>query len=415
MQKIKDLYDIYSVQVRGSQNPADKSFEILLELDIKLYLPEEDNSFYDASGFNHMKEAKFFKKNFSEMLNECYFGGMLPEISKKFVLESDEPREAMGFSHHCTAKAFLTKDEFQAFDENYDISLTERYDIVYAEDEKTARKDETISNLKMAKQLVHLARELIAVPVGTFDDYNKFNNQYKKDFGVDADSGIWELFKTESERDNFLKQRKNKHPNWSQVISKETLKKLLEEGWFTICSAGLSSEENKILSEKCSVGRENLDLSGYEKEKDSLVKSRLEELRNFLDSLNCPYYEVIGQFFDREAKKQLSELSFIIDLSDIGKNSESDAKSLMDKIISFCGNEMNQTAVIEGIKGIGAYVFCKDKSNMKKQNIVYDIKQIGGEEGGRSTVLNNEKDYSKSKSWKDEYPWSDSPNKTPWR
>lgn len=97
------------------------------------------------------------------------------------------------------------------------------------------------------------------------------------------------------------------------------------------------------------------------------------------------------------------------------KNSESDAKSLMDKIISFCGNEMNQTAVIEGIKGIGAYVFCKDKSNMKKQDIVYDIKKIGGEEGGRSTVLNNEKDYSKSKSWKDEYPWSDSPNKTPWR
>lgn len=260
-------------------------------------------------------------------------------------------------------------------------------------------------NIKIAKQLIGLAKELVAVPTATFDEFDEFNEKYKKDFGNDADSSIWDLFNTEEQKKNFLETKKQKHPNLSEFLDKSTLKKILDSGYFTICSAGISSAENQELKAKHTDADGDFDKTQYEQEKNGLVKSRLDTLCNFLDGLNVKYSEVLGQFYDEESEEELAELSYLVDLSNVGENDETKAKSLLKQISTFCGNNMNQTAVIEGIRGVHAYVYCGDRSNR--------ISQGEGEMGyGRSTVRHDEQSRS---DWSDDYNWDDNGlNKKDW-
>ena len=266
-------------------------------------------------------------------------------------------------------------------------------------------------NILIAKQLVRLAKELVAVPTGTEEYFQDFSKEYEKNYGRPADSSIWDLFKTQKEVDDFLKSKKQSHPRLSEVLSVDVIKKLLDKGYFVICSAGLSAEEYNALSAKHTDENGKLDRDGYEKEKNALVKGRLEELRRFIDTLDCPYYEVIGQFYDSEIEKELPELSFIIDLTDVGENSDVEAKNLMKKISSFCGNEMNQTSVIEGIGSQSAYVYCKGRSNLLSRGRTDKNNDLSY---GRSTVRNDKDDPKSMYSWSDDYDWESEPNKKDW-
>ena len=255
------------------------------------------------------------------------------------------------------------------------------------------------NNIKIAKQLIALAKELIAVPTATFNDFNQFNNDYKNTHGKNVDSSIWDLFTTQAQVDAFLKAKSQAHPNLSEFIDKGTLEKILKKGYFTICSAGISSAEYSALLKKYTNDDGVLDEQGFEKEKNSLVKSRLDEFCKFLDSLDVKYYEVLGQFYDEGSKTELAELSYIVDLTNIGENSDAEAKQIMKKISNYCGNNMNQTAVIEGIKGLGAYVFCGDRSHLPKRG--------EGDMGyGRSTVRHDQRNRT---DWSDDYGFGDEP------
>ena len=256
------------------------------------------------------------------------------------------------------------------------------------------------SNVRVARQLVRLAKELVAVPTGTLDEFNEFNDGYKKTFGKNADSSIWDLFKTEEEKNRFLAQKSARHPNLTEFISKASLKSILDSGYFTICSAGISSDEYAGLKAKYGSNQ-----AGFDAEKNTLVKSRLDELCNYLDGLNVKYCEVLGQFYDEESGDELAELSYLVDLTDIGRNSDAEAKRIMRQISSFCGNNMNQTAVIDGIRGAGAYVYCGGRT--------YRPKDGYGETGyGRSTVRHDQKSRT---DWADNYDWDADPLSPEWQ
>lgn len=254
-------------------------------------------------------------------------------------------------------------------------------------------------NVRIAKKLIRIAKELVAVPSDTYDGFAEFNQSYQQKYGKPADSSIWDLFNTEEEKEAFLKAKSQAHPNLSEFMDKKTLRKILDEGYFTICSVGISTDEHIALTKKYTDANGDFDSDGYESEKKSLVQSRRDELCKFLDGLNVKYCEVLGQFYDEESKKELAELSYLVDLTSIGKNNDEQAKEILRKISSFCGSNMNQTAVIEGIKGAGAYVYCGDRSHR--------IKQPGmGDTGyGRSTVRNDSKNRT---DWSDNYDWDDS-------
>lgn len=260
-------------------------------------------------------------------------------------------------------------------------------------------------NVNIARQLLKMAKELIAVPTSTVDDFEKFNTQYQKENnGKSADSSIWDLFETEDEAKNFLKLKYQNHPNLSEFIDKNTLRTILEEGYFTICSAGISSSELKILDDKYMDENGNIiNQKEYEKEKNNLVKERLNDLCRFLDTLNVKYYEALGQFYDEITKTEYAELSYIVDLTNIGTNNDMEAKQIMKKVCNYCGNKMNQTAVIEGIKGIRAYVYCDDRSHRLN-------KGKGDKNQGRSTVRN---DNNTQESWSDDYGFSDKQQEKP--
>lgn len=267
------------------------------------------------------------------------------------------------------------------------------------------------NRIRIAKKILKIARELLAVPTATYEDFENFSNEYQKRYKAPADSSLWDLFKSQDEVDAFLAEKKRKHPRLSEVLSAETIKRLLTESYFVICSAGISSEEYSVLEKKYTNPEGRFDEDGYEKEKNALVKERLGELRKFIDSMDCPYYEILGQFYDQDAQKELSELSFIIDLTDAGQNSDSEAKAKMRKITSFCGEDMNQTATIEGIGKQSAYVYCKGRSNLLSRGRNDDDVKLTH---GRSTVRTDKDDPKSMYSWSDDYDWDADPNQKDW-
>lgn len=256
-----------------------------------------------------------------------------------------------------------------------------------------------MNRLYLAKKLVKLAKELVAIPTATFDEYDKFDKEYQKQLGKQSDSTIWDLFKTKKEKEDFLKAKSIAHPNLSEIISTETLGKILSKGYFVICSAGLNDVEAQDLKDKIIAEYGKMDNNKFNEMKKKIVKPRYEELRGFLDHLNCPYYEVIGQFYNDILKTEIGELSYIVDLTNVGKNDDAKAKSLMIKITKFCGNNMEQCSTIEGINSVNALVNCGDRSYRKSRGKSTDFGY------GRSTVRTNQTDGMHT--WVDDYGFGD--------
>ena len=248
--------------------------------------------------------------------------------------------------------------------------------------------------LYIANELLKIARELVAIPTGTQKDFNSFNKAYLEQNGVRADSSIWKILKTKEAVEGFLKDKKKKNPKLSEFISKDKLSELLEKGFFTICSAGLSNEEEAEIQSVClNKSKKLIDENKYRSLKTTRIKKRQKQLRNFLNQLRVPYYEVIGQY-PIGKEKQMAELSYIVDLTDFGQNDDKKARDLMKKISDFCGEKGKQQAVIEGIGGERVWVFCKDRSYSKR---------IGDGEVGGSTVRHQKEDFKDITTWRDEF------------
>ena len=260
-------------------------------------------------------------------------------------------------------------------------------------------------NARIAKELVRIAKMLVAVPTATPGEFDEFNKGYMETFGKNADSSIWDILPDEATKQAFLAKKNQAHPNLTEFLDQPTLKKILDEGYFTICSAGLSSDEYNELKDRYTDLDGTFDKAGFDAEKNALVKSRLGELCSYLDRLNVKYCEVLGQFYDEESGDELAELSYLVDLTDIGRNDDARAKQILRGISNFCGNEMNQTAVIEGIRGQGAYVYCGGRT--------YRPKDGYGDTGyGRSTVRNSPKSRT---DWSDNYDWDADPLNPEWQ
>ncbi len=104
------------------------------------------------------------------------------------------------------------------------------------------------SRIKMARELLKMAKQLIkAMPTGTHDSFTKLSQsnierEYAKEV---SDDFPWDLFNTDEEVEAFIQKKSEQHPNLSEVISKESLNNLLNNGWFCIVSAGVNPEEDK--------------------------------------------------------------------------------------------------------------------------------------------------------------------------
>lgn len=244
-----------------------------------------------------------------------------------------------------------------------------------------------MKNIKLAKELIKLAQELIAVPTDTYQNFQEYSKDYYDKYKEYPDKKLWDLFETQEEVDAFLQNKSKEFPHLKQIISEETIKRLLQEDWFIIVSAGRNEDQ---------IQNNNIT--------DQEIENRYNELKKFLESLNLPYYEVIGQYFHS------SELSYIVDLSNNGANDESTIKSNLRKIRSFCGNELKQDAVIEGLGKQRVYMYSKNKNlsyrkKTKELNPVNDI--------GRSTVFTEKGDRKKNKSWADDFDF-DEENQGDW-
>ena len=130
-----------------------------------------------------------------------------------------------------------------------------------------------------------------------------------------------------------------------------------------------------------SAGRNQDEIDHPELLSDKQLKERYNELKRFLETLRLPYYEVLGNYFGSQ------ELSYIVDLTDDGRylNDSGKVKGNLQKIRSFCHNEMKQDAVIEGIgketvfQYNGNYVA---QDSNKPSNDPYKEQELG-----RSTVF----------------------------
>ena len=217
------------------------------------------------------------------------------------------------------------------------------------------------NNIKIAKELIRMAKQLIeARPTGTHDEFNKLSEdniqKYIKDV---SDDFPWDLFETKEEVENFIKQKKEQHPKLSEVISNDTLEKLLNEGWFCIVSAGVNPDEDDECKVRATDKDGIFDKNVYKQLKHEIVDKRYEDLCKFLDGLKVPYYEIIGQY------NGVAEKSYIVDLTDIGKNNKEEAKNIFREIRSFC-NQIKQESIVEGVGNQQALVYCKDGSYRKR-------------------------------------------------
>ena len=216
--------------------------------------------------------------------------------------------------------------------------------------------------IKIANELLLLAKQLIeAAPTSTKDEFDKLSksnieHEYAKG---ESDDFPWKLLDTKDEVDAFIKEKSEEHPNLFESIPPKALEKLLDDGWFCIVSAGVNPDEDKKCKDNATI-KGVLNKDEYKKQKHNIVDARYAELCTFLDRLNVPYYEIVGQY------GSVAEKSYIVDLTKIGENNEQKVKSLFRQICSFCGNEMHQESIIEGIGKQQVIVYCKDRSHRKQ-------------------------------------------------
>lgn len=222
------------------------------------------------------------------------------------------------------------------------------------------------NNLKTAKQLIKIAKELVAISM-TRKDFNEYSQQYNDAFGGSPEEKLFDIFKNKKQLLTFLKQKKRTFPHLKEFLSKEKLSQLLSSKMMCIVSAGRNQKE----------------IDNPELLTDQQLKERYDELKSFLETLRLPYYEVLGNYFGNQ------EISYIVDLTNDGKYFDNNGKisENLKKIRSFCHNQMKQDCIIEGIGKQTVFQYSSNyisQDSAKPSNDPYTEKELG-----RSTVFTN--------------------------
>ena len=220
------------------------------------------------------------------------------------------------------------------------------------------------NNVRIAKELVKMAKELVAITM-TKKDFKEYSKHYNDAFGSSPEEKLFDLFKNRKQLRTFLKQKKRSFPHLKEFLSKDKLNVLLSKKMMCIVSAGRSEDE----------------LAHPEKITDKQVEERYENLRRFLETLRLPYYEVLGNYFGHQ------EISYIVDLTDDGKylNDSAKVSEYLKKIRNFCHNQMKQDCIIEGIGKVTVFQYSDYyhlQDTVKPSNDPYSEQGLG-----RSTVF----------------------------
>ena len=179
--------------------------------------------------------------------------------------------------------------------------------------------------------------------------------------------------------------------------------RLLIEGCFLIVSAGLNEDESNEVKDWKSQYRNNTTmLKWIDDFVHREIKSRDDILKKKLESMGWPYYELLGIYGG------IPELSYMVDLTNNGKNSKQKIDVLCDSLISFVGRKLIQDAVIGRYGKQESYVYCGKRglSNMFHNELVKHLEGFG--EKGQSEmrherkIMNPEKDFSR---FNNDYDW----------
>ena len=161
-----------------------------------------------------------------------------------------------------------------------------------------------------------------------------------------------------------------------------------------------------------SAGRNSDEIENPSLISDKQVEERYDELKQFIETLRLPYYEVFGNYFGNQ------EISYIIDLTNDGKyfDNTGEIKRNLEKVREFCHNEMKQDCIIEGIGKETVFQYSGNYIPQKKEkpsNDPYEEKEFG-----RSTVFthspsrykrhNPSSIKDKTESFSNNYDWDNS-------
>ena len=221
------------------------------------------------------------------------------------------------------------------------------------------------SGIRVARQLVRLAKELVAISM-TRNDFKEYSKQYGESFGGETlNEKLFDIFKNRKQLRRFKKQKRRTYPNLKEFLPADKLKSLLDSKMMCIVSAGRNGRE--------------IDDPGLIT--DRQVEQRYERLRRFLESLELPYYEVLGSYFGNQEK------SYIVDLTNDGEylNDSAAVSSNLQKIRAFCNNDSKQDCIIEGIGHATVFQFSDSYVPQDEDNPVND--PYTKPESGRSTVF----------------------------
>ena len=98
------------------------------------------------------------------------------------------------------------------------------------------------NNVKIAKELVGLARELVAITM-TRKDFKEYSKHYNDAFGSSPEENLFDLFKNKKQLRSFLKNKKRQFPHLKEFLSQEKLKNLLSSKMMCVVSAGRNQNE----------------------------------------------------------------------------------------------------------------------------------------------------------------------------
>ncbi len=222
------------------------------------------------------------------------------------------------------------------------------------------------NNVRIAKELVKMAKELVAISM-TRKDFREYSKQYEDAFDDVPAEKLFDIFKNRKQLRTFLRQKKRDFPHLQEFLSRDRLRQLLSHQMMCVVSAGRNQQEidNPALIT------------------DEQVKERYNVLRHFLETLNLPYYEVLGNYGNSQ------EISYIVDLTKDGKylNDSGKVSSNLKKIRDFCHGAMKQDCIIEGIGKMTVFQYpgyYLQQEQDKPSNNPYTEKDFG-----RSTVFTN--------------------------
>lgn len=220
-------------------------------------------------------------------------------------------------------------------------------------------------NIRIAKELIGLAKNLVAISM-TEKDWKQYSNDYQEAFGTPPNKELYDVFQNSGRLKQSLKQKRRNYSNLREFLSKKKLIELLNKKMFCIVSAGRNSAEleNPSLLNKMQ------------------LKSRYNSLKRFLETLDLPYYEIVGNYGGSQ------EISYLVDLTNDGEflNNSAQVHTNLSKIRNFCSGEMKQDCIIEGIGNATVFQYSGHYIEQDQSNPTSDPYDKSPE-SGRSTVF----------------------------